>query len=94
MKRILITLVLTTLLFTPSILFAANIEMLDEMTLGLELEKEDLIWNTKYFNLGAKIGAFDFHNSDSIKNSAYAMGTVHIKGDFSIINSITNLFNK
>lgn len=59
--------------------FAGNLEMLDEITYGAKIQSQDIILKSKYIDIGAEIGAFDFHNSDSIKNSAYAMGVITIK---------------
>lgn len=82
MKKLL-TLGLMLLATTP--VFAANLEMLDEITYGAKIQSQDIILRSDYIDIGAEIGAFDFHNSDSIKNSAYAMGTITIK-KFSIFD--------
>ncbi|MBW1812082.1 MAG: hypothetical protein JRJ39_00040 [Deltaproteobacteria bacterium] len=64
---------------------AANIEMLDEMTLGAKIVSPDIILNSEHIQIGVEIGATDLHNSDSAKNSFFAMGIVTIKG-WSIFN--------
>ena len=77
MKKILALVAVIALLATPC--FAANLEMLDEMTLGAKVQSQDIILKSKYVDVGAEIGAFDLHNSDAAKSSFYAMGTVTIK---------------
>jgi len=86
MKKI-ITLTLAVLLGTIPV-FAANLEMLDEITLGAKVQSQDLILKSDHIDIGAEIGAFDLHNSDAAKNSFYALGTVTVKG-FSIFNLST-----
>ncbi len=73
--------------------FAYNIEMLDEMDLGIKVQSQDIVFTSEHIDLGAEIGAFNLKNSDTAKQSSYAMGVVTIKG-FSIINSIMSLFGK
>ena len=72
---------------------AINIEMLDEMDLGIKVKSDDIVFTSKHIDLGAEIGAFNLKNSDTAKQSAYAMGVVSIKG-FSIVNSIVNWFRR
>lgn len=79
---ILITVALITLGGTPVF---ANIEMLDELTLGAKVQSLDLILKSDHIDIGAEIGAFDLSNSDSAKDTFYAMGVITIKG-FSIFN--------
>ena len=57
---------------------AVNIEMLDELTLGAKVSAPNLIVKHKNFSIGAEIGAFDLHNSDSAKDTFFAMGIVTI----------------
>ena len=64
---------------------AANIEMLDEMTLGAKVQSQDIILKSEHIDIGAEIGAFDLHNGDSAKDSFYAMGVITVKG-WSIFN--------
>ena len=76
---------LLAVMFVSSPVFAGNLEMLDEITYGAKIQSQDIILKSDHIDIGAEIGAFDFHNSDSIKNSAYAMGTITIK-KFSIFD--------
>lgn len=64
---------------------AANLEMLDEMTLGAKVQSLDCILNSDHVMIGAEIGAYDLSNGDSAKESFYAMGIITIKG-WSIFN--------
>ncbi len=72
---------------------AYNVEMLDEMDLGIKVKSDDIVFTSKHIDLGAEIGAFNLKNSETSKASAYAMGVVTVKG-FSIINSIMSLFGR
>lgn len=85
MKRMIVLLIAVALLMAPAVGFCANLEMLDEMTLGAKVQSQDLILTSDHIDIGAEIGAFDLHNSDAAKNSFYAMGTVTVKG-WSIFN--------
>ena len=83
-KSLILTLILAvTLLAVPA--FAANLEMLDEMTLGAKVQSLDCILTSDHIDIGAEIGAKDLSNSDSAKESFYAMGIITIKG-WSIFN--------
>jgi len=94
MKKVIVIAVVMLLMFAVvSPAFAYNIEMLDEMDLGIKVKSDDIVFTSKHIDLGAEIGAFNLDNSDTAKASAYAMGVVNIKG-FSIINSIMSLFGK
>ena len=64
---------------------AANLEMLDEMTLGAKVQSLDCILTSDHVDIGAEIGATDLHNGDAAKGSFYAMGIITIKG-WSIFN--------
>ena len=64
---------------------AANLEMLDEMTLGAKVQSLDCILTSKHVDIGAEIGAKNLSSSDSAKSSFYAMGIITIKG-WSIFN--------
>ena len=86
MKKLLIILIAVAVMFAGVMpVFAANLEMLDEMTLGAKVQSLDCILTSDHVDIGAEIGATDLHNSDSAKNSFYAMGVVTIKG-WSIFN--------
>ena len=83
-KSLILTLILAvTLLAVPA--FAGNLEMLDEMTLGAKVQSLDCILTSDHIDIGAEIGAKDLSNSDSAKESFYAMGIITIKG-WSIFN--------
>ena len=64
---------------------AKNLEMLDELKFGAKVQSQDLILKSEHIDIGAEIGVKDLTNSDTAKNTFYAMGTVTIKG-FSIFN--------
>ena len=86
MKNFIIILIAVAVMFAGVMpVFAANLEMLDEMTLGAKVQSLDCILTSDHVDIGAEIGATDLHNSDSAKNSFYAMGVVTIKG-WSIFN--------
>ena len=86
MKKLIIILIAVAVMFAGVMpVFAANLEMLDEMTLGAKVQSLDCILTSDHVDIGAEIGATDLHNSDSAKNSFYAMGVVTIKG-WSIFN--------
>lgn len=76
-KSMLVAMLLLAISAVPA--FAGNLEMLDEITYGAKIQSQDIILKSDYIDIGAEIGAFDFHNSDSIKNSAYAMGVITVK---------------
>ena len=86
-NRIMLVLVLMVFIAMVSVMpvFAENIEMLDEMTLGAKVVSPDIILNSEHIQIGAEIGATDIHNGDSAKESFYAMGIITIKG-WSIFN--------
>ncbi len=69
--------------------FASNLEMLDEMTLGAKVQSLDCILTSDHVDIGAEIGAFDLSNSDSAKGSFYAMGIITIKG-WSLFNLLSD----
>lgn len=78
MKKLII--IAVVLLLCTSSVFAANIEMLDEMTLGAKISAPSIILKSDHINIGAEIGAFDLSSGDSAKGSFYAMGVITIKG--------------
>lgn len=80
MKKLIATLIVMAVMFGGVPVFAANIEMLDELTLGLKVQSQDLILKSKHIDIGAEIGAFDIHNGDAAKDSFYAMGVITVKG--------------
>jgi len=77
-NKVIVLMVLAIMLATVPV-FAANLEMLDEMTLGAKVQSLDCILASDHVDIGAEIGAFDLHNSDSAKESFYAMGVITIK---------------
>lgn len=85
MKQALVLIVVLAVAFVAVPAFAANLEMLDEMTLGAKVQSLDCILTSDHIDIGAEIGAKDLTNSDTIKDSFYAMGVVTIKG-WSIFN--------
>ena len=92
LETLLVVLVVCAVMSVPiAPALAYNVEMLDEMDLGIKVKSDDIIFTSKHIDLGAEIGAFNLENSDTAKASTYAMGVVSIKG-FSIINSIMSFF--
>ena len=86
MKNLIIILIAVAVIFAGVMpVFAANLEMLDEMTLGAKVQSLDCILTSDHVDIGAEIGAFDLHNSDSAKESFYAMGIITVK-KFSIFD--------
>ena len=86
MKNLIIILIAVAVIFAGVMpVFAANLEMLDEMTLGTKVQSLDCILTSDHVDIGAEIGAFDLHNSDSAKESFYAMGIITVK-KFSIFD--------
>lgn len=77
--------ILAVLLMFLAVPVYANIEMLDELTIGAKIQSHDLILKSNHIDIGAEIGAFDLYNSDSAKETFYAMGVITIKG-FSLLD--------
>ena len=80
-NRIMLVLLLMVFMAMVGVMpvFAQNIEMLDEMTLGAKVQSLDCILTSDHVDIGAEIGAKDLSNSDSAKASFYAMGIITIK---------------
>lgn len=83
MKRIMLCLAVLMFMCVPiaqADSIPSNLEIFDEMTLGVKIQSQDIILKSKYIDIGAEIGAWDISNYNTSKLNMFAMGTITIKG--------------
>ena len=81
MKRLILAFALIVLIATPTFAdsIPSNLEIFDEIKLGIKIQSQDIILKSKYVDVGAEIGAWDITNYDNSKLNMFAMGTITIK---------------
>lgn len=79
MKKFIVALIAVVALMGVQPVFAANLEIFDELTLGIHIKADDIILKSKNVDIGVEIGSWDVSNYDNAKNSMFALAVVTIK---------------
>ena len=80
MKRLAFLILLISLIATP--VFASNLEVFDEVDLGVKLDAPSLFLKTTHVDLGLEAGTYDiskFVNEQEDDWDAYIVGKVTVK---------------